>query len=52
MRMRHVLTLHRIVVLGLLATLALKNRQALDHTREYDEQESVAAAGERRPAMG
>jgi len=39
-------------VIGFLAVLALKNRQALDHTQEYDEQERAEAAGSRRPAMG
>ena len=39
-------------VIGFLATLALRNRQALDHTQEYDEQEAMQPAGERRPAMG
>jgi MFS family permease len=39
-------------VIGFAATLALKNRQAFDHTQEYDEQEDRAVAGERRPAMG
>src|SRR6266567_3526171 len=39
-------------VIGFLATLALKNRQAFDHTKEYEEQGEMVAAGERRPAMG
>jgi len=39
-------------VIGFVAVLALKNRQALDHTQEYDEQERAEPAGSRRPAMG
>jgi len=39
-------------VIGFLATVALKDRSALDHTREYDEQEPMEAEGVRRPAMG
>src|SRR5438094_555978 len=39
-------------VIGFLATLALKNRQALDHTKEYEEQGETEAAGARRPVMG
>jgi len=39
-------------VIGFLATLALKNRQAFDHTREYEEQAETEPAGARRPAMG
>src|SRR5205809_775011 len=39
-------------VIGFAATLALKNRQALDHTKEYEEQGETEAAGARRPAMG
>ena len=39
-------------VIGFLAVLALKNRQALDHAQEYDEQERAEAGGVRRPAMG
>src|SRR6266704_68699 len=32
------------------ATIALKNRQAFDHTREYEEQTETEPAGARRPA--
>ena len=39
-------------VIGFGATLLLKNRQALDHTQEYDEQEGTAPAAATRPAMG
>src|SRR6059058_5075170 len=39
-------------VIGFAATLALKNRQALDHTKEYEEQGETEAAGARRPVMG
>ncbi|HET7465352.1 MAG TPA: MFS transporter [Candidatus Dormibacteraeota bacterium] len=39
-------------VIGFLATLALKNRQALDHTQEYDAQEAASPAGVKRPVMG
>jgi len=39
-------------VIGFLATVALKDRSALDHTVEYDEQEPMEAEGVRRPAMG
>src|SRR5437879_10660194 len=39
-------------VIGFAATLALKNRQAFDHTKEYEEQGETEAAGARRPAMG
>jgi MFS family permease len=39
-------------VIGFLAVLALKNRQALDHTKEYEEQEVAAPSGATRPAMG
>jgi MFS family permease len=39
-------------VIGFLAVAALKDRQALDHTAEYDEQEPMEAEGVRKPAMG
>ncbi len=39
-------------VIGFAAALALKNRQAFDHTREYEEQAETEPAGARRPAMG
>jgi MFS family permease len=39
-------------VIGFAATLALKDRSAMDHTQEYEEQEVPGAAGARRPAMG
>jgi len=40
-------------VIGFLATLALKNRQAYDHTQEYEDQETTeAGAGVPHPAMG
>jgi MFS family permease len=39
-------------VIGFAATLALKDRSALDHTTEYEEQEVGAPAAARRPAMG
>ena len=39
-------------VIGFLATLALRDRQAYDHTQEYDEQEVAPATGVRRPAAG
>jgi MFS family permease len=40
-------------VIGFLATLALKNRQAYDHTQEYEDQEMAEpASGVRRPAPG
>jgi MFS family permease len=39
-------------VIGFAATLALKDRSALDHTTEYEEQEVGAPAVARRPAMG
>src|SRR5579859_4295686 len=40
-------------VIGFLATLALKNRQAFDHTQEYEEQEETqATAGAAQPVMG
>jgi len=39
-------------VIGFVATVLLKDRSALDHTREYDEQEVAAQEGVRRPAMG
>jgi MFS family permease len=38
-------------VIGFLATVALKDRSALDHTMEYDEQEPMEAEGVRRPAV-
>jgi MFS family permease len=38
-------------VIGFLATVALKDRSALDHTTEYDEQEHMEAEGIRRPAV-
>ena len=39
-------------VIGFLATLALKNRQAYDHTQEYEAQEAAEPAGAPRRAMG
>jgi len=40
-------------VVGFVATLALKNRQAYDHTQEYETQEAVLEpTGVRRPAAG
>jgi len=40
-------------VVGFAAVAALKDRSALDHTKEYEEQEPVEAEGvQRRPAMG
>ncbi len=36
-------------VIGLIAVLALKDRSAYDHTREYDEQETLATTGVTRP---
>jgi MFS family permease len=36
-------------VVGFLATLALKNRQAYDHTKEYEEQETPELTGVTRP---
>jgi MFS family permease len=39
-------------IVGFLATLALKNRQAYDHTQEYESQEMVEPSGVRRPAAG
>ena len=39
-------------VIGLIATVMLKDRSAFDHTREYEEQEVVEPEGVRRPAMG
>jgi MFS family permease len=39
-------------VIGFVAVLMLKDRSALDHTQEYDDQEPVAAEGLRRPALG
>ena len=39
-------------VIGFIATALLKERSALDHTVEYDEQEPMEAEGVRRPAMG
>jgi len=39
-------------VIGFLATLAIRDRQAYDHTQEYDEQEVAPATGVRRPAAG
>jgi MFS family permease len=36
-------------VIGFLATLALKSRQAFDHTREYEDQETTALRGVTRP---
>ena len=38
-------------VIGFLATVALRDRSALDHTVEYDEQEPMEAEGLRRPAV-
>jgi hypothetical protein len=38
-------------VIGFIATLALRDRQALDHTMGYEEQEATTE-GYRRPAMG
>jgi hypothetical protein len=38
-------------VIGFVATLALRDRQALDHTMEYEEQEATTD-GYRRRAMG
>ena len=38
-------------VIGFLATAALKDRSALDHTTEYEEQETMEAEGVRRPGM-
>jgi MFS family permease len=39
-------------VVGFLATLAMKNRQAFDHTQEYETQEVASEASARRPVMG
>src|SRR5947208_1037521 len=39
-------------VIGFVATVMLKDRSQYDHTREYEEQETVAAEGIRKPAMG
>jgi len=39
-------------VVGFLATAAMKNRQAFDHTQEYETQEVTSEAGARRRAMG
>jgi len=39
-------------VIGFIATVLLKDRSKLDHTVEYDEQETMEAEGVRRPAMG
>jgi len=39
-------------VIGFVATVMLKDRSKYDHTREYEEQETVEAEGVRRPAMG
>ncbi len=39
-------------VIGFVAILMLRDRSALDHTQEYDDQEPVAAEGLPRPAMG
>jgi len=39
-------------VIGFVAILMLRDRSALDHTQEYDDQEPVAAERLRRPAMG
>ncbi len=39
-------------VIGFVAILMLRDRSALDHTQEYDDQEPVAAESLRRPAMG
>jgi MFS family permease len=38
-------------VIGFLAVVALRDRSALDHTMEYDEQEPMEAEGLRRPAV-
>jgi MFS family permease len=38
-------------VIGFLAVVALKDRSALDHTVEYDDQERMEAEGVRRPAL-
>jgi MFS family permease len=38
-------------IIGFLATVALKDRSALDHTVEYDEQDTMEAEGVRRPAV-
>src|SRR5437870_636390 len=39
-------------VVGFAAVAALRDRSALDHTREYEEQETAQPEGFRRPAMG
>jgi hypothetical protein len=39
-------------IIGFIATLALKSRQAFDHTVEYDAQETMEPSGVRRPATG
>ena len=39
-------------VIGFIAVLALKNRQAYDHTTEYESQETTEAQALTRPAMG
>ncbi|HKC18516.1 MAG TPA: MFS transporter [Candidatus Dormibacteraeota bacterium] len=39
-------------VIGFIATLAIKSRQAYDHTQEYEAQEMAEPAGVRRPATG
>jgi len=39
-------------VIGFAATLALKDRSALDHTKEYEEQEVPEPEGARRRVMG
>lgn len=38
-------------VIGFLAVAVLRDRSALDHTTEYDEQEPMEAEGVRRPAV-
>jgi MFS family permease len=38
-------------VIGFLATVALRDRSALDHTVEYDEQDAMEAEGIRRPVV-
>jgi MFS family permease len=49
----YVISLYILVccIIGFLATAALRDRSALDHTTEYDEQERMEAEGARRPIV-
>src|SRR5256886_1255525 len=42
----------RMYMIGIATMAALRDRSALDHTREYEEQETAQPEGFRRPAMG